>query len=222
MELIPAYTAAVLAPALSPADRDRLLRTCAGSGRQLGVRVELDLDLVRARGEHAMADVLARYHEICVGFWERERTGQRLGPCITVRRVLREAQQRDNAGGRSDLGAEYEALREVAGVGELLEALTEPVPDPATLERLGSPLMLDLELGEGSATAHITVDARCAWPVVLGGAGSPGEVRRRLTLCTSYAKWRDRRVRRLVQLTVETEELWPEPRLALVRERVTA
>jgi hypothetical protein len=49
------------------------------------------------------------------------------------------------------------------------------------------------------------------WPTALGGPAAPNELHRHVKIVANHAKWRDRKVRRLVRVEVSCDEVWPDP-----------
>jgi hypothetical protein len=130
---------------------------------------------------------------------------------VVVRRVVVEHVQRDDANGRSDLAEILEASQTVSLLGWITESLCSTRPDYQAILRKAS--VWDAQLEQDGVRSVLTLDVPSAkgWPEVLGGSQGARELRRRITLETNHAKWRDRKVRRLVRVRVEADELWADP-----------
>jgi len=176
-------------------------------GTQIGERVEIDLALV-AHTDPDAAEEISRYLQHCVEFWAGP---QPAGPYIAVARTLVTARQQDGQQGRRDLREELDALTRLGGVGPYIQELTARTPDEHQLARLGAPLSARVEQDGDQREVTLHAPPSGMWPTILGGAPSPGEVRRTLQLRVSHANWRDRRVRRLMACEVTAVELWPDP-----------
>lgn len=209
----PTVAAHVAAAAQTAADWDDeltgRLRRC---GRQVGLRVELDLQLVAEHLGGQWADWFSTYDQACRTFWDTYAAGQSPGRFVALRRTLIDVAQDTRKGHKNDLNDQYDALVALPGVGQFVDELLSSEPGTGPLRRLGAPFGVHLDHPQDRVTrATLTVDSDVAWPAVLGGMPSPGEVRRLLHIGARYAKWRDRRVRRFTDLQVVAEEIWPDP-----------
>jgi hypothetical protein len=173
-------------------------------GRRIGESIEVDLESLSAAGETATADWLAATWAL----W-RERAGSERA--LQGRRTLVEAVQLDTKKTRRDLREECEALVALPGYGPLLDELLGAEPDRDRLAeeiaRLGGAVRLE----EQTAIVELCIPHLPVWPEALGGAASPAETSRELVAVIRWAKWRDRRSRRLAALHVVALEAWPEP-----------
>lgn len=123
---------------------------------------------------------------------------------VLVRVPLIDVRQKDSRTLRVDLAGQFSALEHVAALRPAL-GLLEASPDWSALGALGA---LERD-GDRSA---LTLEARSPlWPLELGAAPCPGELRRRVLLEASHAGWRDRRVRRLLRVRVDALQIWPDP-----------
>lgn len=123
---------------------------------------------------------------------------------VLVRVPLIDVRQKDSRTVRVDLSGQLEALEHVPVLRPALGLLDS---EPAW-EALGSLGRLERD-GDRSS---LTVDVRSPlWPLELGAAPCPGELRRSVCLEASHAGWRDRRVRRLLRVRVDALQLWPDP-----------
>lgn len=182
---------------------DPVRYAAAGSAlRQIGACLEVDvgaLDLV--------ADGLG---ERCTDFYLHARRLWESGVvspgdgAVHVRVPLVERRQSDSKAGRTDLSAELAAMERMPVLRTALGVL-DAVPNWDVLSAIG-------EVSRADDRATLAMELQGThWPLELGGPPAPGEVSRRLQLDVSYAAWRDRRVRRLLQLRVDSLELWPDP-----------
>jgi hypothetical protein len=204
---VPSHVAALVLDARELADVE-----ARGGLRAVGHRCEVSLGVVEQLLGEDRADALWAYQRRCGRFWDKvaDQTagGERY---VRVNRMLLDAVQDAKSGKKTDLGAQYDALVEVAGVGELIEEATSETPDWERVTKLGETMGLELDdSGDGAVTLRLAVEADSFDPA-LGGAPSRGELRRWLTVVVRHAVWRDRRRRRLARVTVEAEEVWPEP-----------
>jgi hypothetical protein len=138
-----------------------------------------------------VAERLGLYWSACRRLWNRaEHDGSLAGPCVRIERLVCQAQQ-ETGRNKVDLVAHLEGLRNVAGVGAILDDVLGDHP-------------------AGDATVTVT-GAPGVYPRCLGGAPSPGEIERRFVIDVRYASWRDRPVRRLARIQVWVDEIWPDP-----------
>lgn len=173
---------------------------CADHLVRLGRRVEVDVDSMRAAGAHDAADTLWTY-------WQRSHIVD--GGDLTVVTLLHDHEQ--NSGARkADLREVYTDLRAHPVTGPVLEHACGATPDPETLRDLldvaGS--ALHLESGQCSFTVELSPTYL---PATLGGPRLWRETTRRITVVVRHAPWRDRRIRRLSRVLVESIQRWPEP-----------
>ncbi len=196
VETVPTYVAWLFWPQLTPVQQ-QLLESC---GRELGMRVEIDLASVAAALGDSAADDLYAHYLRC-----------KQGGAGTVRmyRCLHHAAQRTAKKQRADLTDELAALDSLPGVADFVAEFTGPSPDGQRLAVLGSPFHAATRVDSRSGVARLAVDSRLDWVPLLGGPASPGERRRIVELSARYAAWRDRRVRRLSEVRVLAEEHWP-------------
>jgi hypothetical protein len=111
---------------------------------------------------------------------------------------------------RTDLRFEIKLLSAIPVAGTMIKELLSANPDISNLESKYSALNLQLRKNkDASSNISFTLPANKPWPVLLGGNPFPGEVEREFNLKVSWAPWRDRRNRRLVDLSIEAMEIWP-------------
>lgn len=184
-------TVPLTAAALCLGDED-LVKACAV---RLGERVEVSIPAVAERGGEAAASRLTRYWDAARRLWA---TGE--GQAVIVRRTLVQAAQRDVKDGRVELSAELAALEMIPEGSELVESL------------LGPRMQFVGPCEENGNETTVVVSKRMPeWPTALGGPAGPNEVQRHVKIVANHAKWRDRKVRRLVRVEVSCDELWPDP-----------
>lgn len=208
METVPAHLVPLALGELDAATAETL-KPC---GRKVGERVELDLESVERSGRGDVASVLRAYQRLCEKFWDSYEAKRPAGPYVAVKRELLLAQQKSTKTEKKDLGEQLEALEGVPGVADVIREVTEAAPDWDKVRAAGAPFGIDLDLEkEGWAVVTLWVEGAHDWPLALGGPASRGEVRRGVRLRVAYAGWRDRRNRRLAEVHVLTEEIWPAP-----------
>jgi hypothetical protein len=117
---------------------------------------------------------------------------------------LIDARQREVAGTKHDLPAELAALALVPGVRDVVDALTDPSPDTELLEDLICPFDGSLTRDGSLTQVVLRAPASQPWPAELGGDGTSDERVRVLTISVRHAGWRDRRVRRLTGVKVQS------------------
>lgn len=123
---------------------------------------------------------------------------------VLVRVPLLDVRQKDSRTLRVDLAGQFVALEHVPVLRPVLDLL-DASPDWDALALLG---VLERD-GDRSA---LTLEARSPiWPLELGAAACPGELRRSVRIEASHAGWRDRRVRRLLRVSVDSLQVWPDP-----------
>jgi hypothetical protein len=188
---------------------DQTLADVACSKRELGIRSEVDADILVELGYDALAARLLAYDEKCRSYWE----GKPKGAFVLTHRPLLAKTQVDRAGERSDLIEELAFLHSVNGASDYLSELLGAQPRVGVLEQLRDPIEAVLVRDEDQlrASATIRLIEPLLYPDGLGGLASFGEVARVFVLSVNWAKWRDREVRRLVSITSIAEEVWPAP-----------
>jgi len=153
----------------------------------------------------------ARYWQRCREFWDTYADGATAGPAVLVERRIVAARQSDTRQGRVDLTTHLAALEATPVIGALVSELTGARPDFEDLASRSAPLTVT-HCSSGDETVVIAeFPARHDFDTALGGAHSRGELRRKFRLTVNHAKWRDRRVRRLVAVEIDAVELWPDP-----------
>jgi hypothetical protein len=175
---------------------DPRLATC---GVAVGKRVEVDLDQVAQTLSTEIADSLESYWSTAHQLWE-----QGSGKAVLIRRRIMTSRQVDRKDSRIDLHAELAALEELPGGDIIVEALLGQDVD---LDALANYTVSQ----DGNETAVTITHRSLDWPDALGGPGAPGELHRTITVTANHAKWRDRKVRRLVRIDVSVDEVWPDP-----------
>lgn len=192
------------------AEEPQLRALTSGYGVQVGQRVEVDLD--RLGEEHpVLAQVLGSYHQQAVDLWGAVGLpGRVAGAYRVTSRVVVDAVQ--NTGKpRRDLTEHFACLRDVPLLAGVLDALTAAEVDPK--QARGAVRAAGGQVGQvdGVWDAWIPLPGGQTWPDEIGGVPWPFEVGRYVQLFARHAPWRDRRVRRLAQVQVIVDELWPEP-----------
>lgn len=181
-------------------------------GRSVGSNVEIDLGLVSERVDPLLAQHLSRYSQSCREFWETYFAGGSPGEYVAVRREVFRDKQRDTKSEKRFLVPQIRSADQVGGLSEFLEELLREAPDDGALETLGAPLGFSLTQEGHWRTVRLSIETDNAWPAEWGGLGTHAEVRRHVTLTTSHAKSKGRHSeRRLVEVVVEAEEIWPRP-----------
>jgi hypothetical protein len=174
----------------------------------VGSSAEVDLGRL-ARIDAALACRLASYWESCSEMWDRFADGESGLVGVSVTRPLRRSAQTDSRAGRADLVDEVDALCSLPVVGPLVEELLGSNPDIAAVVNRGAEVALSVtDTGSNASLVRFKLPARRPWPASLGGSASRGEYEREFTMKISWAKWRDRRNRRLVSLSVDAHEIW--------------
>ncbi len=173
-----------------------------GGAVRVGGRIEIDT------GSSPTGGVLVDYLEADRLFAEAVAAGEELGPWVVVRRTLGTWHQ--GAGTRSavrgDLTAQFQALGEHPETSGMLAVLLAGKADPEGLAGWGQ------VSSDGSTTVlTMVLEGRREWESALGGAPWTGEIERELVLTASHAKWRDRQVRRLVEVEARAVEIHVDP-----------
>lgn len=123
-------------------------------------------------------------------------------------REVSSARESDNADGRTDLGLYIARGEDVPGLREILRELLERDVNVTKLGELVTSMGGHLDRDGNETTLTVFFDRAVGWPAEWGGEWSPVEVRRCVVLKANHARWRDRRNRRLVALSVRAEEIW--------------
>ena len=179
----------------------------ASAGRKIGNRVEYDVSALNTLKPN-LGDEAAKYWKSCRAFWDKIASGQdAVG--LLVERLLVKERQKDHAKERSDLTTQMQAL-EQSELGQLISEAASSNPDWDAVDKMllgrGSRQI------EGNVTKLVVVTSgKQAWPEALGGKASRAELKRQFSIELNHAPWRDRKTRRLVQVSVSAIEVWPEP-----------
>lgn len=204
-------TAPVVAVALVAGVPDEIDAELADAISECGVtfgnRVEVDLDRLAAT-HPGLAVEAAGYMRTYRRFASAAIDGRRTGGWLALQREV--GVWRENAGsngGRVDLGAQFRALSEIVEIAGAVNALLDASPDLRVVAEVAQ-----VEQTSDGVTATFTLPSvGVEWPDALGGPGWPTEVSRTFVLRCRYAPSRERRARRLAELSVTVTELWPDP-----------
>lgn len=186
---------------LEPEVKDEVAKMAA---IRFGTRVEIDLEVADMVAPGS-ADVLEAYWRASRRLWDALAAGAPSEvPAVLVRRTVLTARQTDTKTERHDLSDELFAL---TGHPQLALAcnILDTNPDWKALEDLGT-----LTMASDRARLEVAVSGQHL-PASLGGPRSRSEVARHIVLEASHAAWRDRRIRRLMSITVTVDEVWPDP-----------
>lgn len=132
-------------------------------------------------------------------------------PQVVSRGLVDAAQADSVATGRVDLHDALVALTALpGGAGDFFHELLSPTPDRYILRRLSAPFHGSFRFeGDGmQSTATLHFEGGDSWPEALGGDWT-SERLRSVTVNCRYAKWRDRRVRRLGRVQVVAKDVAP-------------
>jgi hypothetical protein len=194
MSSIPAFLVSLAEPGLVGADLASL---------SVGRNLEVDLSQL---GDEDTAQRLERYWQECRRFLSTPS-----GDAVLVRRRLYGATQVDTASQRSDLTVELDWLQANNLTRPLVAEALSTAPDWARVRLLLTPLDGTITQDGSWTTLRFRLPATTTLP---DGSTQPPwrlEQRRTVQLRISHAGWRDRRVRRLVEVGVDVDELWPDP-----------
>jgi hypothetical protein len=190
----------------------------AGFGRQFGQRTEMDMTkLTKVHPEVAQWSL--QYWQRTCHLWNVLQSGrggvQVLAGSVVLERDLVTATQTDSQkNGRQDLRAELEALERFTALRPVLDALLSRDLEEDELVRAAAGLRHQLTRDGKRSVLTLRITDPYPWPDELGGPRCPGELVRVITLTAQHAAWRDRKVRRLVEVKVSSEELWVDPLVA--------
>jgi hypothetical protein len=173
---------------------DALVRSCAV---RLGNKVEVSLEAVKETAGAEAAERLSNYWRAATQMWSSGK-----GRAVLVRRPLVQVAQKDGKEGRVELAAELAALELIPEGDALVEALLGPAVQPDQLTSVET---------NGNETSVTVTRRMVEWPTALGGPAAPNELHRHVKIVANHAKWRDRKVRRLVRVEVSCDEVWPDP-----------
>lgn len=206
-DTVPAWVAQTFLTPLAPAVAEQL----EGCGVQVGERVELDLGAAAGVLGEGTCDALRRYAQACRDFFDTWVAGGDPGPWVVVRRTLVSVRQQDTKQHRVDLGGHLEAAADIPLLGEVLDLACGADPDWDEVRHLGEAAGVAVLEDGNETTVELSLPTATVWPELLGGVPTRGELSRTVTAVVNHAAWRDRRNRRLVQLEVVAEEMWPDP-----------
>lgn len=165
--------------------------------RTVGLRPELDLEMLTATLGPVRAEVLVEYWHEARRLHSRRLRGAASGNSVVVLRRPIGVWRQETGRPKRDLVEQYEALTHLGDGSALTVAdLLDVHPDG---ERIVELVSVDLDL-----------------PTALGGPAHCGEQRRVLRITARYSPWRDRRLRRLTLVEAFADEVWPEPDAELV------
>ena len=126
---------------------------------------------------------------------------------VTVVTELYRDHQTYTSGSKKDLHEAYQTLVGWADIGQSVETILGSDAEQARVEAEQFGWDVDMSV-PGLMTLTYTAPGG-GWPDLFGGAKKPCEKHRQLTLGVRHAKWRDRKVRRLVDVKVESVSIWP-------------
>lgn len=141
----------------------------------------------------------------------RDRLPLRDQPMAVARTIIDDAQADSVAKGRVDLPEALAALTGLpGGAGDFFHELLSPAPDREKLRRLSAPFHGTVRFEEDGkqSTATLHFEGGGSWPEAIGGDWT-SERMRSITVSCRYAKWRDRRVRRLGRVQVVARDAAP-------------
>lgn len=170
-------------------------------------------DMSPAVLEELRPDLIGEYREFSDAtreLWDK-RGGSGIRAEVAVVPVVDVAQVDSKAAGKVDLVDELVGLTDLPGAGDFFHEVTAAVPDRKKLRALGYPFhgWSRFEREGMQGRAGVTITHPGVWHESLGGLWLPGEVARSVEVGVRCAKWRDRRVRRLVRASVKSRVVVP-------------
>ena len=193
-DFIPVFIAKIVDPDI-PLSNDYLFN--------VGNSTEIHIPSLRGK-DPIFCKKIENYWERCIRFIENPDTSNE---CLTISRFLHSVSQVDTSKSRIDLVNPYKFLNSIDGVSDILDAILSPTPPERPLESFRFFKNLKIE----NDIYHFTLEipGQYTWINELGGLPSPVEIARVFVVKVNYAKWRDRKVRRLVSIESRAIELWP-------------
>ena len=170
----------------------------------------LDIGALRA----ARPDTAAQLREFLADSRDvlrAHRDGVENAPYAVVRRTLVSVAQSDTSSGRHDLTQELRDARSIPVLGDLLEQICSSSPDFQDVIRRAAAWKCSVSEDGNLSVVKLEIGAAKGWAETWGGSFAENELRRLVTITVSHAAWRDRRVRRLVSVVVERDEIWADP-----------
>ena len=162
-----------------------------------------------------LAGRLAEFADANRRLWDAHRTGAGGVPYVVAARDVVAVRQRDDATGRTDLADQLASADKVVLLARLVEMATSATCDWDELVKRASVWGGVVEHdGKNGHTVVLNVEGAQDWPAEWGGAARANELQRQVIVEVNHAAWRDRRVRRLVSVSVTVFELWPDTVLA--------
>ena len=175
----------------------------------LGEGTEIDLELLHSQHPH-LANSIARYYISALELWGTPADQLANRPYKKLKRNIYYNKMIDSKSQRTDLRLEIKLLSAIPVAGLMVKDLLSANPDTTKFESKYSALNLQLSKNkDGSSNISFTLPSNKPWPALLGGNSAPGEFERNFNLKISWAPWRDRRNRRLVELSIFATEIWP-------------
>ncbi|MFM7089079.1 MAG: hypothetical protein ACKOW9_06160 [Candidatus Paceibacterota bacterium] len=168
---------------------------------------EVSIDSLREFSD-SFADDCVRYWALCTSFWDDlkdESSNDVLG--LVTTRELGAYHVIDRKDERLYLSKQFEELRNTPLVDALLQ-VTGSEFDINNLSSLHS--VKDVQVNDGIISLNLEYRGRKIWSNALGGVPSRGEIGRLFSLKISHAKWRDSRVKRLLEVKVQAVEVLPQ------------
>ena len=168
---------------------------------------EVSLDSLNEFSQ-SFADECVSYWSLCQDFWDAVSQERASGQnALVTSRELGVYRLVDRKTERSYLVEQYDELRNTPLV-EALQLATATLVDIDELKSLNS--VRDAYIKEGSLVVVLEYKGRKTWSNALGGVPGRGEIGRFFTIKVSHAKWRDSRVKRLLEVSVQAMEVLPE------------
>lgn len=196
--------------------RPDLAEALSPFGVTVGTRMEVDLDALGASDvpfRDQLCQVLSAYQSQARALRVKG-TGASGAPgrYVVTRRAVVDDRVRNTRKDRVDLREHYNALESLPLTGDLIREVTSAAPDADRVADLA-------HLAGGEATwdaeegwqVRVPLTGQVLWPEVLGGAPRWAELSRSVTVVVRHTPGNDRRVRRLVRVLVEVDELFPDP-----------
>ena len=169
--------------------------------------IEVTTESLREISDEFARDCIA-YWMLCSDFWDMLNNNNSSGlSCIITERDLGYWRQVDKKTERSYLSKQYDELRNTSLIDAVLVATSADI-DHKDLESL--PSVRSVRVEPDYLSIELEYKGRRSWSNALGGVPGRGEIARVFTIRVSQAKWRDSRVKRILDISARAIEILPE------------
>jgi hypothetical protein len=169
-----------------------------------GYAKEIDLEKLGIT-QPVLTSRLKNYWLKTRSFFDDLASGLPLADYSLFHRLISSELQDTRKGSKIDL---INSLKEIDSDPVLKEVIS-PLLDPELYQEFAHPYLISKYIDGLNINVTIEIPGKKDYNYHLGGLSSRAEIGRVFQITISHAKWRDRRVRKLVSVDVYAKELWP-------------